>query len=58
MIRKIIQIEVVTETVFGITTGIRQYALCDDGSIWYRLAFQKDSHWRLVDDYIPGTAHD
>lgn len=51
--RKIVQITTVPVTFFGITVDFRQHALCDDGTLWYRLTTNKDSHWRYVDDLIP-----
>jgi hypothetical protein len=46
---------VTPQTFLGITSGYRQHALCDDGTIWYRDATDKDSKWKLSEDKIPNT---
>ena len=50
---KPIQIEAVRQTVFGISIGVRLYALCDDGSIWRSEREAKDASWRRCDEQVP-----
>lgn len=41
--RRIVQISVATFHCLGFTIGYRMWALCDDGSIWYRDPLEKDA---------------
>lgn len=51
--RKIVQIEIVTTAHGFFGSAYRIYALCDDGSLWYRDATHKaDSRWHPVRDLI------
>lgn len=54
--RKVIHLVPVPYQFLGITLALRMYALCDDGTIWYRdCNSPNDSTWKRSDDSIPGT---
>lgn len=54
--RKIIQIVGFTYQKMGSTSNCIIYALCDDGTLWFRSATdEKDNSWKQVMDFIPGT---
>ena len=56
MQRKIIQLVPVSHGLLGLTISLTMYALCNDGTIWYRHCYdEKNSNWKPVTDDVPGT---
>lgn len=51
--RKVIQINIITNKFLGMTTGYRVFALCDDGTLWYK--DNSSDIWIKMEDKIPNT---